>query len=236
VLDFDFNPEAPDWSKRLGVFDLETTGLDLSDARIVSAAVAVLNANGQVVPEPGEWLLNPGIAIPEAAAAVHGITTEIAREQGVDAATGVAQILAALNELFQDGLAVVAFNAPYDFTILHNEALRHGLKPLVAEPVIDPLVLDRAMIPRRRGKRTLSVLTADYGVALVDAHNSTADAVAAGRLAQRQAARFAELKLPAAQLHRRQIEWSLAQEQDFAEFMRQHRPDFVANPGWPLKL
>jgi DNA polymerase-3 subunit epsilon len=236
VLDFDFNPEAPDWSKRLGVFDLETTGLDLSEARIVSAAVAVLDANGEVMPEPGEWVLNPGIEIPEAAAAVHGITTAIAREQGLDAAHGVAQILAALTRLIEEGLAVVAFNAPYDFTIVHNEALRHGLEPLTAEPVIDPLVLDRAMIPRRRGKRTLSILTADYGVTLSDAHNSTADAVAAGRLAQRQADRFAELKLPAAELHRRQIEWSLTQEQDFAEFMRQHRPDFVATPGWPLKL
>jgi len=236
VLDFDFNPEAPDWSKRLGVFDLETTGLDLSQARIVSAAVAVIDANGDIEPAPGEWVLNPGIEIPEAAAAVHGISTAVAREHGIDAAQGVQQILAALNALFREGLAVVAFNAPYDFTILHNEALRHGLEPIDAQPVIDPLVLDRAMIPKRRGKRTLSILTADYGVVLADAHNSTADAVAAGRLAQRQAARFTELQLPAADLHKKQIEWSLAQEQDFAEYMRQHRPDFVATPGWPLKL
>jgi DNA polymerase-3 subunit epsilon len=83
LLDFDFEPNRPAWSKTLAVFDLETTGLDLQTSRIVTAAVAVLNANGEAV-EVHEWLVNPGIEIPEAAANVHGITTEMAQANGVE--------------------------------------------------------------------------------------------------------------------------------------------------------
>ena len=40
ALAFDFEPEAfPDWAKRIVVFDTETTGLDLREARIVTACV-----------------------------------------------------------------------------------------------------------------------------------------------------------------------------------------------------
>ena len=48
MLDFDFEPELPEWAKFLTVFDLETTGLDLKTARIVTATVATLNPNGEV--------------------------------------------------------------------------------------------------------------------------------------------------------------------------------------------
>ena len=43
MLDFDFDPQMPAWAKRLAVFDLETTGLDLNTSRIVTACVAVIN-------------------------------------------------------------------------------------------------------------------------------------------------------------------------------------------------
>jgi DNA polymerase III subunit epsilon len=236
VLDFDFNPETPSWSKRVGVFDLETTGLDTSTSRIVSACVAVLDANGELEGVAGEWLVDPGVEIPAAASDVHGITNERARAEGQQAATAVIEIGAALRSLFESGVPVVAFNAPYDFTLLHHELIRYGVEPLDPVPVIDPLVLDRAMVPRRRGKRTLSILTADYGVKLLDAHNSTADAVAAGRLAQQQAAKFDRLNVDVFDLHRAQIAWSEAQNRDFEQYMRQHRPEFTAEIGWPLKL
>ena len=82
MLDFDFDPNRPAWSKQLAVFDLETTGLDLDTSRIVTAAVAVIDSNGEPT-EVHEWLVNPGIEIPEAAANVHGITTDMARANGV---------------------------------------------------------------------------------------------------------------------------------------------------------
>jgi DNA polymerase-3 subunit epsilon len=235
MLDFDFEPQRPAWAKNLAVFDLETTGLDLKESRIVSAGVAVLGANGQAL-ELREWLVNPGIEIPEQASNVHGITTQMAVEQGMSPAKAIAEILEILAKHSQD-MPLVAFNAPYDFTILHFEAQRYGLEPLIPIPVIDPLVLDKKCMKYRKGKRTLIALCADYGVELIDAHNSTADAIAAGRLAQAQALKFPELDLPTSELHVLQAGWADEQAISFAEYLKsQNRPDFQAELGWPVRL
>ncbi len=236
MLDFDFEPNRPAWSKKLAVFDLETTGLDLQTSRIVTAAVGVLNANGEAV-EVHEWLVNPGIDIPEAAANVHGITTEMARANGVEPAPAIAEIIAVLARLELE-MPLVAFNAPYDFSILKSEALRYGLEPLEPKAVIDPLVLDRQMVKFRSGKgsRNLVALCKDYEVELLDAHNSTADAIAAGRLAQRQASKFPQLNVSISELHASQVIWSDEQSLDFEKwFKQQDRPDYRAVLGWPIK-
>ncbi len=236
MLDFDFEPNRPAWSKKLAVFDLETTGLDLQTSRIVTAAVAVLNANGEAV-EVHEWLVNPGIDIPEAAANVYGITTEMAIANGVEPAPAIAEIIAVLARLELE-MPLVAFNAPYDFSILKSEALRYGLEPLEPKAVIDPLVLDRQMVKFRSGKgsRNLVALCKDYEVELLDAHNSTADAIAAGRLAQRQASKFPQLNVSISELHASQVIWSDEQSLDFEKwFKQQDRPDYRAVLGWPIK-
>jgi DNA polymerase III subunit epsilon len=235
MLDFDFDPSMPEWAKRLATFDLETTGLDLRESRIVTACVAVLNQNGEVE-EVHEWLVDPGIEIPEAASNVHGVTTEMARASGVAPQGAVQEILQALEKL-SVSMPLVAFNAAYDFSILHSEALRYGFTPLDPKPVIDPLILDRQMVKFRKGKRTLTALCPDYGVALDNAHNSTADAVAAGRLAQSQSVKFEALNVSAGELHASQKIWADEQALEFEKYMKtQNRPDFRAELGWPTKF
>lgn len=235
---FDFSPALPEWAKKLGVFDLETTGLDLTDARIVTACAVELNEAGEVVGENSEWLADPVIEIPEQAAAVHGVTTEIARRDGRPAAEVVRELLDRLQGFFDRGIPVVAYNAPYDFTILHFEALRHGFEPLKNPgPILDPLVIDKFKDRYRRGKRRLENAAEFYQVSLDDAHNATADAVAAGRVAQAIARRWAsELPATAQELHDLQIGWSDANDSSFEEFMRKQNPSFVITRGWPLKL
>jgi DNA polymerase-3 subunit epsilon len=230
--------ELPEWAKRIVVFDTETTGLNLKTARIVTACVAELDADGKLVGPAQEWLANPEIEIPEAASNVHGITTEMAREAGRNAAEVVAEIIAALRGYFERGIPVVAYNAPYDFTILHWEAIRHGLTPLDPRPVLDPLVLDRAVDQYRKGKRRLENAAEYYGVQLSDAHNATADAVASGRVLQAMARKFAgKLSADVDEVHNAQVDWSAAQEASFAKWMRANaNPDFKENLGWPLKL
>jgi len=152
---------------QLAVFDLETTGVDVETARIVSACVAVLAADGTVV-ERWDWLADPGVEIPDAAAAVHGITTAQARADGRPAHVVVAEITQALRVLFALGIPLVIYNAPYDLTLLDRECRRHGLDPLeVISPVIDPLVIDKAVDRYRKGKRTL-VATAELHTVTLD--------------------------------------------------------------------
>ncbi len=223
------------WFETLGVFDLETTGIDIETSRIVSAHVGVLDAAGTLT-ERYDWLANPGIEIPEQATAVHGISTERARTEGRAAPEVVAEIIATLADLFALGIAVTVYNAAYDLSLLNREAIRHGITPLVAPaPVIDPLVLDKAVDRFRKGKRTLEAAALHYGVDLRDAHDAAADAIAAGRVAQAMAVRHpALLAIDPTMLHGQQIAWCGEQAASFQEYMRRtHDPDFTASGAWP---
>ena len=225
------------WDEAVGVFDLETTGVDVTTDRIVTAHVGLLDADGAPV-RAQSWLADPGVDIPEGATAVHGITTAHARAHGRNAAAVVAEVVAALRDLLDAGIPVVAYNAPFDFSLLKYEALRHGIRPILdPSPVIDPLVLDKAHDRFRKGKRTLEAVAAHYAVPLVGAHDAAADAIAAGRLAQALARRF-EIDAPLGELHTRQVGWARAQADSLTEyFIRIGRldPEERLDGSWPIR-
>lgn len=226
------------WGDRLGVFDLETTGVDVDTSRIVSACIAVLDEHGGVVSR-WNWLADPGIDIPDGASAVHGITTESAQEHGRPAQLVVAEIVQTLRVLFDSGIPVTVYNAPYDLSLLDRECRRHGLEPLAdLSPVIDPLVIDKAVDRYRKGKRTLEVTAALYEVPLDEAHDAGADAIAAGRVALALLRRYPDdLDISLADLQGRQEVWHAEQAASFQEYLRTKRGDdsYVADPSWPLK-
>lgn len=223
------------WHAELAVFDLETTGIDVETSRIVTAHVGVLDAAGRVV-EQWKWMADPGVEIPEGAAAIHGVTTEIARASGRPARQVVGEIVATLDVLLVSGLPLVIYNAPYDLSLLNREARRHRVRPLSdPRPVIDPLVLDKAVDRYRPGKRTLTRACEVYGVELLDAHDASADAIAAGRVAQELARRYDErLGDDPHDLHDRQVRWCKAQSLGFQDYMRRTKdPDFSCGFEWP---
>lgn len=231
-------PPRP-WMQRIGVFDLETTGVDVAEDRIVTAYVGLLDGTGAVVHEE-HWLADPGIEIPEGATAVHGITTEQARADGRAAREVVAEVTHALRTLLSAGIPVVAYNAAYDFSLLKYEGERHGLETLDSPaPVIDPLVIDKTYDRYRKGKRTLDVVAAHYAVPLESAHEASADAIAAGRVALALAERYAD-RLPddPLELHTRQIGWAREQAESLTEyFIRIGRlePTEALDGSWPVR-
>ncbi len=99
------------WWHALGVFDLETTGVDVETARIVTAHVGLIDMTGRSIVE-GAWIADPGVEIPEGAAAVHGYTTDRARAEGRPAGEVVAEIVAAVEAVFARGIPLVIYNAP----------------------------------------------------------------------------------------------------------------------------
>lgn len=231
--------DVPEWLRVVGVFDLETTGVDVTSDRIVTAHVGILDASGAVL-NARDWLADPGVEIPEGAAAIHGITTAHARAHGRPAPQVVGEVVTALRSLLGAGIPVVAYNAPYDFSLLKHEALRHGADPIVDPfPVIDPLVVDKAYDRWRRGKRTLSVVAEHYAVRLDGAHEAAADAVAAGRVAQALAERFAPwLPETAGELHTRQIAWARAQAASLTDYfieIGRLDPDDRLDGSWPIR-
>ncbi|HUX70657.1 MAG TPA: exonuclease domain-containing protein [Cellulomonadaceae bacterium] len=163
-------------------FDTETTGVDVTHDRIVTAAVVRRDATGTSV---RTWLLDPGVEIPSAATAIHGITTAHARAHGASPSVALEEIADALTAALAAGTPVVAFNASFDLSLLDAELRRHGLRSLVdrlgasVSPVIDPLVLDRSEARYRRGKRTLADLCGVYRVADTGSlHTADVDVVA----------------------------------------------------------
>lgn len=210
-----------DWNL-LGVFDLETTGLDVTKARVVTAYIGVLDIDGNIV-SAKSWVADPGIEIPEVAAAVHGYTTERARAEGRPASEVVPEIVETLRELFTAGTPVAAYNASYDFSLLHHDAIRNNVAPLdVPKPIVDPMVVDKKIDRFRKGKRTLQAACDRYGVDLGAAHDASADAVAAGRVfreMQREWAATAEMALDPLALHDAQIEWAREQADSFAKWL-----------------
>ncbi|WP_334147939.1 exonuclease domain-containing protein [Microbacterium sp.] len=231
-------PALPDWLTRVGVFDLETTGVDVTIDRIVTAHVGVLDASGRQI-AARSWMADPGVPIPEGATAVHGITTSYARAHGRPAREVVADVTGALRSLLSQGVPIVAYNAAYDFSLLTHEAHRHGIAPLVdPSPIIDPLVIDKAYDRYRRGKRTLEVVAAHYAVPLEGAHEAAADAIAAGRVAQALARQF-ELPASLVELHTRQIGWARSQAESLTEYfvsVGRLDPDDTLDGTWPVRI
>ena len=146
-----------------------------------------------------EWLLQPERDIDPKAVEIHHITTEYAREHGKPRGDAVADIVAILGAA-NAGVPLVGHNVAYDLTVLDREMRRLGLGSLgVADgfapggpvavrwdgrtvgafPVLDTMVLDKALDPYRPGKggRRLSNAAPLYGVTLTDedAHSAGAD-------------------------------------------------------------
>jgi len=218
---------------RMAGFDLETTGVDVEHDRIVTATVVQCGGGQPTV--PANWLADPGVEIPEGAAAVHGITTERARAEGKPAGEVVADVLAALGQVIASGVPVVAMNARFDLTMLDREAARYGLPPLPAGPVIDPLVIDKQVDRYRKGRRTLTALCEHYEVPLGAAHTSEADAIAACRVAWRIGAVYGGLAaLSLDRLHEAQVGWAAEQAASLQEYLRKTDPAAYCAPEWPL--
>ena len=173
-------------ASRMLSFDLETTSVNPKEARIVTSAL--VRIDGRDV-DAREMLAAPGVPIPEEAAVVHGITTEKAQAEGRPHDEVLAETVSAIKQAWADGLTLIVYNAQYDLSVLR--ALTGDFT--VDGPVFDPFVIDRVMDKFRKGKRTLTDVSAHYGVEIGNAHEATADALAAARVAWKQVRKFPEL-------------------------------------------
>ncbi|MFD0255802.1 3'-5' exonuclease [Streptomyces sp. NPDC127113] len=231
------------WHRELLIgFDLETTGTDPREARIVTGAV--IEVRGGEPQGRREWLADPGVEIPAEAVAVHGISNERAAAEGRPADQVADAIAAVLTDHWRTGVPVVAYNAAFDLTLLAAELWRHGLPSLRDRlggtdpaPVIDPYTIDRSVDRYRRGKRNLEAVCREYGVPLDAAHDATADALAAARLACAIADRHPKVAaLGPADLHHRQVEWYAEWAADFQSFLRRKGDaTAVVDATWPLR-
>lgn len=234
------------WTTRpLLALDTESTGLDPFSDRIVSVAAVTFDGQG-LVTERWSTLVDPGIDIPAAASAVHGITTEQARDEGVrppKALQDLAFLLSGFQLNWRTPAPVVAFNVRYDWPLILAEAARLGVEFPVGAHLLDPLVIDRMVRPRG-GKRKLIDVLGHYDVRVnVDeataAHGALADAEAAGHVMRQIVAHHPHLRdMSLTALYLAQVHAAETQRQGFAEWMRRNRDaSFEGSPpGWPIPV
>ena len=167
----------------VALLDVETTGRDASHDRVIEVGIVVGRA-GEVIARYN-WLLNPGISIPQEARDVHGITDEqVAASPTFEAVAH--EIADALK-----GRVPAAYNADFDKSFLHSEYARlasagegtAASPPALRRDVawIDPLVWARE-IQADQKSRALSEVAQRLGIGLEQAHRASEDAEAALRV------------------------------------------------------
>jgi DNA polymerase-3 subunit epsilon len=226
----------------LAAFDTETTGVDVEEDRIVSAAVVVQDMTGGR-PRVTRWLINPGVPVPPGATEVHGLTDEHLQRNGRWPAPVMEEIARALAEQCGAARPLVVMNAPFDLTILDRELRRHRAASLgrylenVPLCVLDPRVLDKHLDRYRKGRRTLTDLCAQYEVVLDGAHDAAADATAALEVTRAVGRRFASRmeRLSPAELHTLQAVWHAAQARGLQAWFARSGTYEVVDPAWPLR-
>lgn len=215
---------------RMLSFDLETTSANPLEARIVTSAL--VRIDGRSV-DAVEHLADPGVEIPEEATKIHGISTEKARAEGRPHDEVLADTVAAIRKAWEDGLTLVVYNACYDLTVLRQ--LTGDF--VVTGPVFDPYVVDRVKDPYRRGKRNLGAMSEHYGVELGNAHEATSDALAAARIAWKQARQWPELtRMDEGELMEFQAVGHHDRQMDFARYLQGQGKDASdVSTAWPMQ-
>jgi DNA polymerase-3 subunit epsilon len=229
---------TPYYEMPLLSLDTETTGIDVFNDRVVTCNITYDYPDGRE-PFIADWIINPGVSIPQGASDVHGITDEIAQRDGGDPFTVLTNIAEHLKNWGNLGLPYVIYNASFDTTILMAEFARYGIpQPTDWYCVIDPLVLDKGVEPYRRGSRKLIDTARHYGIELSeeDAHSANFDSMASVKIA-RAIGRKYEIDSPLEEVHAQQVIWKKKQAQGLQDYFRKSKndPTIVINGEWPYQ-
>lgn len=165
-------------------FDLETTGTNISNDRIVEIAYLKVYPNGNE--ESKRYRVNPGIHIPEQATAVHHIT-----DADVADCPTFHQLAQQIANDFK-GCDIAGFNSNlFDVPLLAEELLRAG----VDADFSNRKFVDVQVIYHKMEKRTLEAAYQFYcNATLEDAHSADADTRATYEVLKAQLDRYPALE------------------------------------------
>lgn len=164
--------------------DLETTGLDVVNDRIVEISAYKVLPNGEK--EIKTRRVNPTIPIPAEASAIHGITDEDVKDEPTF------KMLAKSLAAFMEGCDLAGFNSnKFDFPLLTEEFLRAG----VDFDYRKRKFIDVQTIFHKMERRTLEAAYKFYcDKDLEGAHSAEADTLATYEVLKAQLDRYPDLK------------------------------------------
>lgn len=223
------------WPKRVLIADTETSGVDVFEDRVVQVFIGIADENGELV-DKYEWLIDPGIEVPEEAAAVHGFTTEYLQEYGELPEEALREIIRVFRKSWD--IPWSCFNMNFDLSILDAEFKRHGISDTFGSAVStqkpdlwDGLVIDRAQDKYRKGKRKLENMAATYGIPFDPeaAHKADYDVEVTAKVTR---AIIEKYGVPTTA---QQTAWYEEWRSHLEEYFRKTDPDAVVERGWPLR-
>ncbi|CAM4433484.1 DNA polymerase-3 subunit epsilon [Pedobacter westerhofensis] len=149
----------------IAFFDIESTGLDTANDRIVELAICKLHPDYST--DNFSWLINPQMLIPAEATAIHGITNDMVFGEPTFNDLSL-HIWGILNNCDFGG-----FNSnQFDIPMLYNEFVRAGL----AFDYSTIRFIDCGNIFKRKEPRTLAAAVEFYcKYELANAHSAAAD-------------------------------------------------------------
>ena len=165
-------PAGPLIAQRYVVFDLESTGLDVSGGDRVISIGAVRLRDGEAR-ESFTTLVNPACAIPPGSIRYHGITDAM-----VAAAPPAAEALARFQEFIADDV-LVAHNAGFDRALIFAEEFRGA--PVIGNPFLCSVVTSRWLDPQE-ADHSLDGLCGRAGIVIAGRHQALGDAEATAAL------------------------------------------------------
>lgn len=156
----------------LAIVDVETTGLDPENDRVIE--LGVVHMRGGQVEEVYSKLVDPERELPPEVVNITGIKPE-----DLEGAPTFAQVTEELQAALK-GRIFVAYNLPFDRAFVRNEFLRQGVEWDPAQ-CIDPLVFIREL-HRDQGSKRLEAVCTRLGIPLDAAHRASHDAEATGHV------------------------------------------------------
>ncbi len=171
-------------TKPIVFFDLETTGINIANDRIVEISILKVFPNGNK--ESKTWLVNPEIEIPAEVVAIHGISNE-----KVVTEPTFKELAEQVNNLIA-GCDLAGFNSNrFDIPLLAEEMLRAGIDFDMKNRV----AVDVQVIFHKKEQRTLSAAYKFYcDKNLENAHSAEADTNATYEILKSQLDRYEDIE------------------------------------------
>jgi DNA polymerase-3 subunit epsilon len=157
--------------QEFAIIDLETSGLEPGNARIIEVAILLMNSNGEVQEEYAT-LVNPGNG-QVGPTFIHHIT-----EEAVLSAPTFAEIAGDILKRFENRI-IVAHHAAFEDKFLASEFKRAGIK-LPPIPALDTLWLTRQVVELPNYK--MQTVIQNYGIEETDLHTALGDVRALAKI------------------------------------------------------
>jgi DNA polymerase-3 subunit epsilon len=151
------------------VFDTETTGLQPSQGDEIIQIGATRIVNGKLLrQESFEQLVDPRRPLSPESIPIHGITSEMLRDQPT-----IDKVLPAFHA-FADETVLIAHNAAFDMRFLQLKEELTGLR--FDQPVLDTLLLSAVVHPNQTSHR-LEAIAERLNLTIIGRHTALGDAI-----------------------------------------------------------